>query len=535
MATCKHLLKIISLFAAALLLSGCSFFDFGIADLANNAGVGLEGETPDAPVQQAPAVDDVFSLNYDPSQPINPLSSASTINLTFAPLIYEGLFALDENFHAAPTRLLRDCSTQDGVTWYLSVNSGVAMHDGSTLTAEDVRYSISAAVNSPLYGGRLSAVADVAPPDADGVIQLTLKKPDFLFYQRLDIPIIKSGGIGADVPPGTGPYVPNGDKTALTRFSQDPDAVRMPLDTIELKSYLSAQDKVSAFEDSSIDLVVNDPNDLSNLGYGGASAVKYFQTTNMHYLGFNTGRGFFASPTLRGAVTFAVDRDDIVTNLMQGSAVAATLPMNPVFQYYDTAAAAYYNYSPDRCLAALKNGGVDDFDGDGMLERLVGDTPTEVSLDFIVCGDSAVKVSAARAVADSLNSLGLTVNVRELAWDQYVSALENGNFDMYYGEVRLTADFDLTELTKPGGGLNYGGYADAGCDACIAAYLGAGDDERQTQAESMCRYVAEDAPFVPIAFAKQEVITHRGVVTGLTPTQGNVFFQFENWKIDTNS
>ncbi|MCL2343508.1 MAG: ABC transporter substrate-binding protein [Firmicutes bacterium] len=533
--TRRHLLKILSAFLAVFLLSGCSLFDFGIANLAATPGPDNQGETPGTAIQAAYAVDKLFSLNYDPDQPLNPLSSGSALNLMFAPLIYEDLFTVDENFNATPSRLLKSYSTDDGKSWRFMINTDVVMQDGSTLTASDVSYSIRRAMSSALYKTRLADIYGVSPNDDEGMVLMTLKKPNFLFFQRLDIPIIKDGGIDADIPAGTGPYVPNADQTALVLFPQNPNAASMPVDTIYLKSFTSAEDKITAFENSSIDLVVNDPNGLSNLGYGSASVVKYFQTLNMQYLGFNTQKSFFMYSTNRAAITFAIDRDHIVQDLMGGCGAAATLPMSPVSQYYNQNFANYYSYSLDRCLLAFKNAGVEDFDGDGKLEQKITDTPLELNLDFIVNSDSAVKVSAARAIADSLNSIGLPVTLRELSWGDYTKALQSGDFDMYYGEVRLTADFDLSALTAKGGSLNFGGYDDPACDQQIAAYLGASDTDRQMEAEYLCQFFAENAPIIPIAFAKQEVITHRGVVTGLTPTQDNIFYGFQNWKINMNA
>ena len=49
------------------------------------------------------------------------------------------------------------------------------------------------------------------------------------------------------------------------------------------------------------------------------------------------------------------------------------------------------------------------------------------------------------------------IEVVELPWDEYLTALEAGDFDLYFGEIRLTADWDLTDLLSIGAPLNYGG------------------------------------------------------------------------------
>ena len=54
-------------------------------------------------------------------------------------------------------------------------------------------------------------------------------------------------------------------------------------------------DIITAFEDSYIDLVVNDPSGKSNLGYGGNTETRYYMTTNLHYFGFNSEAPLWAT------------------------------------------------------------------------------------------------------------------------------------------------------------------------------------------------------------------------------------------------
>ena len=56
--------------------------------------------------------------------------------------------------------------------------------------------------------------------------------------------------------------------------------------------------------------------------------------------------------------------------------------------------------------------------------------------------------------------LDWTVTVEELPWEEYLAALESGEFDLYFGEVRLTANWDLSDLVGTGGAMNYGGVID---------------------------------------------------------------------------
>ncbi|MGI6028358.1 MAG: ABC transporter substrate-binding protein [Candidatus Heteroscillospira sp.] len=490
----------------------------------------VQGSTIGEEIEDIAAADNIFSLNSDQSGTFHPYTDTSVLNRLFMPLVFESMMELDGNFNVS-YGLITKAETSDGIIWTFYVDTTAKFQDGSALTARDVAYSLNRAKLGNEYAGRLANMYGVTAMD-DEMLLVSLNKADMQFPSLLNLPVVKSGS-GEDIAPvGTGPYMYNEDHTELRLWSGHPKAAEMPIDTIYLKSYTGPESTISAFEDSLIDLVENDPTGLSDLGYGSANEKRYCNTTNLHYLGFNQNSAFFCYPKFRYFVTFAVDREQIVTDSMGGAAVGSTLPISPLSSLYNQNFANNFVYSPERAAASLKNAGAEDLDADGMLEFMMGSVVVDIKLDFIVCGDSAAKVSAARDIAENLRELGLEVNLRELNWSDYQEALEEGEFDMYYAEVKLSADFNLTQLLTEDGNLNFGKISDPGYETYIDDYLASGDDTRQMNCELMCKYLQDTAPIVPILFEKTEVLTHRGVVTGASPTQYNVFQNFENWTIN---
>ena len=80
-------------------------------------------------------------------------------------------------------------------------------------------------------------------------------------------------------------------------------------------------------------------------------------------------------------------------------------------------------------------------------------------LVFLVNSENSSKVAAAQRIVDQLSGAGVSISLERLSWTEYLAALERGDFDLYLAEVRLTADFDLTQLVGTRGGLNYGGWS----------------------------------------------------------------------------
>ena len=80
---------------------------------------------------------------------------------------------------------------------------------------------------------------------------------------------------------------------------------------------------------------------------------------------------------------------------------------------------------------------------------------------MLVNEENSFKVSIANYLAESLSVFDLKIEVETLPWDEYIAALSAGNFDLYYGEVKLTADWNLIRLLGTSGSLNYGRWSDA--------------------------------------------------------------------------
>ena len=178
----------------------------------------------------------------------------------------------------------------------------------------------------------------------------------------------------------------------------------------------------------------------------------------------------------------------------------------------------------------LKQAGLKDSDGDGFLEYADG---YPIDLRFVIYEGSSSKLAAGRTVTRLLEEAGLKVTILPLGWDEYLKALEGGEFDLYYAEVLLPADFDLSGILVPGGSLNYGSITDERYFELITALNAASAPAaRAAAAAALCRYAAQENPIIPVVYRMYCVHTLRGAVTGLTPTQSSVFHNITALSID---
>ena len=522
MAKIQKKIAVLLLTAAAVsLLSGCG----------NNDQ--QEEPLPDIPESsttpaESYALDDVFTLNYDGGYSLNPFTTTSLTNIMCTQAMYDTMTAVDQSFSCHP-KLILNWSSEDGIHWRFKVDTTAKFWDGTGLTAADVSYSLQRATRSPQFKTRLKTIMGISAVDEDEFI-VTLNAPNMSFPLLLDIPVIKNGSVEENAPMGTGPYMPDEGLTKLTAFSDHKNAAKLPFDTIYLKEFKEIDDIITAFENSEIDLVTNDPTGFRNLGYGTANDIRSYPTTNMHYIGFKASSRTFSNTLFRKAMTYVVDREKIVTDCLKGYGSSATLPMHPASTLYNAAYSDMISYSVKKSRQALDEAQVQDYDDDGYREIMINGIPVETDMVFIVCNDSAAKVAAARSITANMTELGIKITLKELSWDAYLAALTNGDYDMYYAETKLTPDFSLRELIGTGGSLNYGKISDSAMDTYINDYMAAGEDGRKKAADLMFKYLSDTAPIVTICFEKQQVITHRGVISGMKPTQFNIFYGLEEWE-----
>lgn len=521
--------------AGVLLLAAC-----GDGDEVSSGDEAEEVYEGDQVVQEASAADNIFSVNYDSEAGINPLTAQSANNMQFWSLLYDSVFVVENDF-TVTSEVVTEYTSSDYEWWVFYIDTSITFHDGSSLTASDIVYSINRARQYEYYMSRLDCIYGCSAM-GDDCFAISTTAPNSQLPALLNIPIIKEGTLNDAVPLGTGPYMmdESGDKLVAYEGYRHVDS--LPVDTVYLKNYMDTADKISAFEASLIDVVTNDPTGMYNLGYGSSNETRYYETSNMHYIGFNFSGRYFSNYVARYAVGAAIDRDSIVENYMENCAVPTVLPVHPVSALYDSQYASGYTFDLDKSEALFQNYGVKDYDADGVLEILITGIVVEIDINFIVNTDSTVKLEAARQIADTLNSMGIKTTLRELSWDAYVEALETGDYDMYYGEVRMTPDWDLSYLFEPytltrdpddlDKGMNYANCFDEQYGNLYAAYLASGEEGRKLAFTEAVKYVTETSAIIPICFERQEILTHRGVISGISATQYDIFNRFYEWTID---
>ena len=312
--------------AFSLLLSACGS-EGGAASSSSASSPPAE----DHSVGGSPAPEEFaapLTLAAYPTASFHPVLSGNKANLTLAPLLYEGLFAVDSQFQAVPLLCEGYTVSEDRLTWTFTLRSGVTFSDGTPLTGETAAQALQTALDpASRYAGRLSGVQSIR--GGEGQVVLTLSQPNSSLPLLLDIPIAL--GTGAR-PLGTGPYLltDSGGSLSLTaRSDWWQGSGSLPVQEIRLASLTKSDELVSAFNSGEVSLIDVDLTGNSELGSSGSYQVWDYPSTDLLYLGFNASQGLCRDPAVRRSIARAIDRDALAETIFARHAAAAAIPLLP--------------------------------------------------------------------------------------------------------------------------------------------------------------------------------------------------------------
>ena len=448
-----------------------------------------------------------LNLTYYADRSMNPYQSNDFTNRALLSLMYQGLFSVDRDYQVVPILCSRYQVSQDMKTYTIYLDENARFTDGSAVTVQDALASYKAAMGSDYYRGRFTHVEEITTNGNGLVFRLSVPMEDLPLL--LDVPIVKAGQTGSDLPMGTGAYVFNDAITSayLTRVADwwCADKARLTVNaaSIHLIPAQSPAQIRDEFQFYDLDLVCANPCSDLYADYRCDFELWDCENGEMIYLACNvSGRAAFANTDLRSLLTYAIDRDTLTEKYYQGFARAVTLPASTYFPYYSTGLAAKYEYDPDHFTQSLQSV-----------------TKPREKLQLLVNSDDTLRLQVAREIAATLTTLGLPTVTVEVATAEYTQRIQVGNYDLYLGCTRLSANMDLSAFFAPDGSLSYNGIASENLYALSLDAL-----ENHGNYHNLYQKVAQDGRIIPLIFCSYAVYATRGLLSDLTPARDNVFF-----------
>ncbi len=466
-----------------------------------------------------------LALPYYTAEKMNPITTTSVINRIVCEAIYEGLFSLNEKMQPEP--LLAESYELKGTRCTLVLKEGIKFSDGSPVTANDVANSYRLARNTPTspYHDRASHMSSIRVVDAR-TLHITLTAANSKFINLLDIPIFKKG-TGDDLfAVGSGAFNPalrNGKTVLIPNEHWHGGTVRL-VEQIGLVGTVRPDAVTSSFAVGDISMTRAERISDNPVTIKGAVDVYQTPTTELHYLGVRMSHPLLANENFRKALSLSLDRDMLCKSSLQTFADPAILPVNPQPESISGLSGAL-----EQANHFLRQMGIQDTNHDGRVEDRNGQP---ISLTLLMPNENSFKNNAAHQLVTAFGQLGIELRVNALPFDQYLWALQSGMFDLYYGDVLMTPDFDLRALLMTGGSLNYGRIADATLDSRVMSVRTASTESLPQAEAAFQEYFLAQMPILPLAFERDQVIVRSGLLANFTPRPDNMFWAPTEWRLE---
>lgn len=185
-------------------------------------------------------------------------------------------------------------------------------------------------------------------------------------------------------------------------------------------------------------------------------------------IGWNHRRPPLGDARVRRALSFAIDRGEILQVLRAGYGQLAVGPIGPYHWAYDSTVPPL-PYSPDSARLLLAEAAITDRNGDGRLELADG-RPFRIELEFP--GGSAINRDVAQVIAADLQELGVRLEQRPVDYNAMIQRVisPERNFDAFL--TSFESDFrinlrDLFHSAALAGPYQFAGYRNPRVDTLI--------------------------------------------------------------------
>ena len=347
-----------------------------------------------------------IAQDLDDSLDPHKMTAAGTREILFN--VFEGLVKPDENGNLIPAVASAYTIAPTGDAFTFTLRDGVKFHNGSTVTAADVVYSIERVCgkgsDKPLIAA-FSAVQSVEATD-DKTVVIKTAEPYLEFLSYLTAAVIPAGSDPADGLIGTGPFKFVSRKAqeniVLERFA-DYWGTPAHLDKVTFKIIENANVLVTSLKSGAIDLCAHlTSTQAKELGKDFTVAEGSMNLVQAMYL--NNAYGPLADVRVRQALCWAVDRQKVLDLVNDGMGSVLGSSMYPAFGKYYNDLSGYYTQDVEKAKALLKEAGY------------------ENGFDLVITapGNYQIHVDTAQIIAEQLKAIGVNCTIQTVEWSAWL-------------------------------------------------------------------------------------------------------------------
>ncbi|HYF80280.1 MAG TPA: ABC transporter substrate-binding protein [Symbiobacteriaceae bacterium] len=512
-----YLSKKITVAVATLALAASVLTACGPKAQPNQPAPGAGGTTAQTPGKPAVGGTVTLRLAKDPDS-MNPILSASAYGSMVYGQVYASLFEFNEKFEPEPYVADTWTYTDNNTTLTIKVKSGIKFHDGSDLTADDVVYTISAVMDKDYAGPRSSNVApikEITATDKTTVV-IKLKEPSASLLEDINFGILQKSAFASTsikeldkhpqnfAPIGAGPYkfkeYKRGEYVTLERnenwFMSQKYAGAPFVKTLHMKVIPEDATAQASLENGEIDALTPDPKDVTRLekDFANKLTVYNYERNGWGYMSLNVTRPHLNDKLVRQALTYALDRNAIITGLMDGRAVIPAGPIPSVSWAFDPSIKPFA-YDVAKAKQLIEQAGYK-LNAQGIAEK----NGQPLKLTFYGSSGSSLIEGIAALAKKNWKDIGVDLDIQLMDFNALTeNYMKPGKFDVSFSGFSLGLDPDQTALfhSSSVNGFNRMRYSNPQVDKLLEQGVREGDQaKRKAIYSEYQKLLVDDAPVI---------------------------------------
>ncbi|TYC04037.1 MAG: ABC transporter substrate-binding protein [Kosmotoga sp.] len=411
--------------------------------------------------------------------------------------VYSGLLQYDTNMKLVPD-LAKSFETPDAYTVIFTLRDNVYFHNGEKMTVEDVLYTFDR-IRDPDFGSPAASYyenVESIKAIGDNKIEFKLTKPmvNALLHNFAGVnssivseDFVESGANMQTETNGTGPFAiteyVSGDHITLSKH-EDYFVEGIPyLDEIEFVIIPEEVSRVSALRNGDVDLAkINEPLSLDLLS---TDKFKIYRQPVLSYylLGINNNAGPLSDPRVRRALSYAIDREQIIKAVSFGEGTVTGV-MNPTVKAWAIPPSEFpeYEYDPHKATELLKEAGYPD----GFEFSIT--TASRYNFDKI-----------AQVIQAQLSIIGVKVKIDLVEWGIFIDKWINIDFESFISlnSGSVSPDKQLYRTFHTTGSTNKFNFSNERVDELLEAGRTTTDyDTRREIYNELQRLLVEKSPII---------------------------------------
>lgn len=461
----------------------------------------------------------------------NPLKTKNKQLMDMYQLVYEPLVNLDSQYKIKLC-LATEYAKTSANTYIVKIDNSIKWSDGNIVTAYDVKYTVELLKSfDNIYSENVKNITSVEAID-NSTVKFNLSEETYFFEYNLIFPIMSQKYFkGEDFlssdkfPIGTGMYKVSSmtpTQIILERNEEyrNKDKINKNIKTIYINIFKEVGEVYNSFKIGNIDIM--NTNSMLYEDYIGTMGyyIKEFRGREYDFLSFNCNDYLMNEKSVRQAINYAIDRDNIVSTIYNNKYCTSDYVLDyGSFLYSSNNASSGYN--PEKSKNILTN------DGWNYTNNRWRKNGKVLSVTISVNSTNTQRCEVAKTIKDQLEAIGIPVNIAEVSDGQYQYYLNNKNYQILLTGVYNSYSPELSYFYGKG---NIANYNNEEVQNIIDDVKNITDMKiLEEKYKNLVSITKDDCAYASLYRNKVFLLINQNVVGSFSPNCYGIFNSFESW------